>query len=102
MRELVHGDRRLRYPMKLVNGQWTKLSWDQAIDEIGDKLMAIREKSGPRSVYWLGSAEFSNEGAYLNRKLAAYWGDQQLRPPGAYLPFDHRRGRSQYLGLRRD
>ena len=23
MRELVHGDRRLHYPMKLVNGQWT-------------------------------------------------------------------------------
>jgi len=41
-REIVHGDRRLKYPMKLVNGQWTRLSWDQAIDEIGDKLMEIR------------------------------------------------------------
>ena len=83
VRELVHGDRRLKYPMKLVNGQWTRLSWDQAIDEIGDKLMAIREKSGPESVYWLGSAKFSNEGAYLNRKLAAFWGtnnsDHQAR-----------------------
>ena len=36
-RELVHGDRRLRYPMKLVNGQWTRISWDVAINEIGDK-----------------------------------------------------------------
>ena len=24
--------------MKLVNGQWTRISWDQAINEIGDKL----------------------------------------------------------------
>jgi formate dehydrogenase major subunit len=83
VRELVHGDRRLRYPVKLVNGQWTRVSWDQAINEIGDKLMAIREKSGPDSVYWLGSAKFSNEGAYLNRKLAAFWGtnnsDHQAR-----------------------
>jgi formate dehydrogenase major subunit len=82
-RELVHGDRRLRYPMKMVNGQWTKISWDTAINEIGDKLNAIREKSGPDSVYWLGSAKFTNEGAYLNRKLAAYWGtnnsDHQAR-----------------------
>src|SRR3954463_6519749 len=82
-RELVHGDRRLKYPMKLINGQWTKLSWDQAIDEIGDKLMEIRQKSGPESVYWLGSAKFTNEGAYLNRKLAAFWGtnnsDHQAR-----------------------
>src|SRR5262245_38103947 len=45
-RELVHGDRRLRYPMKLTNGQWTKISWDVAINEIGDKLMEIRGKSG--------------------------------------------------------
>src|SRR5262245_27620653 len=82
-RELVSGDRRLRYPLKLVNGQWTRVSWDQAINEIGDKLMDIREKSGPDSVYWLGSAKFTNEGAYLNRKFAAFWGtnnsDHQAR-----------------------
>ncbi|ARQ02491.1 formate dehydrogenase subunit alpha [Pseudorhodoplanes sinuspersici] len=83
VRELVHGDRRLKYPMKLVDGQWTRVSWDSAINEIGDKLMEIRSKSGPDSVYWLGSAKFSNEGAYLNRKFAAFWGtnnsDHQAR-----------------------
>ncbi|MBI4273264.1 MAG: molybdopterin-dependent oxidoreductase, partial [Rhizobiales bacterium] len=82
-RELVHGDRRLRYPMKLVNGQWTRISWDVAINEIGDKLTEIRGKSGADSVYWLGSAKFTNEGAYLNRKFAAFWGtnnsDHQAR-----------------------
>ena len=54
------------------------MSWDQAINEIGDKLMAIRAKSGPDSVYWLGSAKFSNEGAYLNRKFAAFWGTNNV------------------------
>jgi formate dehydrogenase major subunit len=78
VRELVHGDRRLKYPMKLVNGQWTRISWDKAIDEIGDKLTEIREKSGPDSVYWLGSAKFSNEGAYLFRKFAAFWGTNNV------------------------
>ncbi len=78
VRELVHGDRRLKYPMKLVNGQWTKISWDTAIDEIGTKMLAIREKSGPDSVYFLGSAKFSNEGAYLYRKFAAYWGTNNV------------------------
>ena len=82
-RELVHGDRRLRYPMKLVNGQWTRISWEVAINEIGDKLADIRAKSGADSVYWLGSAKFTNEGAYLNRKFAAFWGtnnsDHQAR-----------------------
>ena len=69
--------------MKLVNGQWTRIKWDQAINEIGDKLKEIRGKSGPDSVYWLGSAKFSNEGTYLFRKLAAFWGtnnqDHQAR-----------------------
>ena len=78
VRELVHGDRRLKYPMKLVSGQWNRLSWDQAINEIGDKMMEIRQKSGPDSVYWLGSAKFTNEGAYLNRKLAAFWGTNSV------------------------
>src|SRR5262252_2757847 len=78
VRELVHGDRRLKYPMKLVNGQWTRISWDTAIGEIGDKLMAFREASGPDSVYWLGSAKFSNEGSYLFRKLAAFWGTNNV------------------------
>jgi formate dehydrogenase major subunit len=83
VRDDVLSERRLRYPMKLVNGKWNRLSWDQAIDEIGAKLMEIREKSGPESVYWLGSAKFTNEAAYLNRKLAAFWGtnnsDHQAR-----------------------
>ena len=47
VRDDVLSERRLRYPMKLVNGGWNRLSWDQAIDEIGDKLMEIRAKSGP-------------------------------------------------------
>ncbi|MEA2997526.1 MAG: formate dehydrogenase major subunit, partial [Alphaproteobacteria bacterium] len=78
VRELVHGERRLKHPMKLVDGQWTRISWDQAIEEIGEKLKAIRDRSGPDSVYWLGSAKFSNEGAYLYRKLAAFWGTNNV------------------------
>src|SRR6476620_84984 len=69
IRELVHGDRRLRYPMKIVNGQWQRISWDQAINEIGDKTTQIREKWGADSTYWLGSAKFTNEASYLFRKL---------------------------------
>jgi formate dehydrogenase major subunit len=83
VRDDVVGDRRLRYPVKLVDGQWQRISWRQAIDEIGGKLLDIRASSGPDSVYWLGSAKFTNEAAYLFRKLAAFWGtnnaDHQAR-----------------------
>src|SRR3954447_19535831 len=33
-REHAHGDRRLKYPMKLVAGKWTRIGWDVAINEI--------------------------------------------------------------------
>ena len=83
VREHAHGDRRLKYPTKMVDGKWTRISWDQAIAEIGDKLLDIRTKSGPDSVYWLGSSKHSNEQAYLLRKFAAFWGtnntDNQAR-----------------------
>ena len=68
-REHAHGERRLKYPMKLVGGKWTRISWDQAINEIGDKMLDIRQKPGQDSVYLLGSAKFSNEQSYLLRKF---------------------------------
>lgn len=78
VREHAHGERRLKYPMKLVGGEWTRVSWDEAIDEIGDQMLKIREAQGPDSVYWLGSAKHSNEQAYLMRKFAAYWGTNNI------------------------
>src|SRR3546814_16842626 len=47
VRELVHSDRRLKYPLKLVDGQWQRVSWDEAIGGLGDELMEISEESGP-------------------------------------------------------
>ena len=78
VREHGHGERRLKYPMKLVGGKWERMSWDTAIDEIGDQLLSIREQSGPDSVYWLGSAKHSNEQSYLFRKMAAMWGTNNV------------------------
>ena len=83
VREHAHNDRRLKYPMKLSGGKWVKMSWEDAINEIGDKMLSIREKAGPDSVYWLGSAKFNNEQSYLFRKFYGFWGsnngDHQAR-----------------------
>ncbi|MBB3189090.1 molybdopterin-dependent oxidoreductase [Halomonas cerina] len=83
LRQHGHSSRRLKYPMKLVGGEWQRLSWDDAIEEIGNKVLALTEQHGPDSIYWLGSAKFSNEQAYLLRKFAALAGtnntDHQAR-----------------------
>ncbi|MCJ2376576.1 formate dehydrogenase subunit alpha [Vibrio sp. ZSDZ34] len=78
LREHGHGERRLKYPMKLEDGKWKKLSWDEAIEEIGNKALDIRKESGPDSVYWLGSAKHSNEQAYMFRKMASLWGTNNV------------------------
>ncbi len=78
VREHGHGDRRLKYPMKQINGQWKRITWQQAIDEIGDKMLEIRQQSGPDSVYWLGSSKHNNEQSYLFRKFAAFWGSNNI------------------------
>ena len=78
VREHAHGERRLKYPTKLVDGKWVRVSWEEAINEIGDGMMKIREESGPDSVYWLGSAKHNNEQSYLFRKFAGYWGTNNV------------------------
>ena len=78
VREHAHGERRLKYPTKMEGGEWKRISWDQAIEEVGNRLTRIRDNSGPDSVYWLGSAKFSNEQAYLFRKFAAFWGSNNV------------------------
>ncbi|HRP23769.1 formate dehydrogenase subunit alpha [Thauera sp.] len=83
LREHGHGEHRLKYPMKLVDGKYQKISWEQAIQEVGDRLLKIREDSGPDAVYWIGSSKHNNEQAYLLRKFVSFWGtnncDHQAR-----------------------
>jgi thiosulfate reductase/polysulfide reductase chain A len=46
---LYHPDR-LNYPLKRIGdkggGQWQKLTWDQALDEVAEKLIALRDRYG--------------------------------------------------------
>jgi formate dehydrogenase major subunit len=83
IREHGRGEHRLKSPMKLIDGKYQKISWDQAINELGDKLLAIRKESGPDAVFWIGSSKHSNEQSYLLRKFVSYFGsnncDHQAR-----------------------
>ncbi len=78
VREHGHGEYRLKSPMKLVDGKWQKISWDQAINEVGDRLLALRKDAGPDSVFWIGSSKHSNEQSYLFRKFVSYFGSNNM------------------------
>ena len=83
VREHGHGEHRLRYPMKLVDGKYQRISWDQALNEVSERLLKLRKEAGPDSVYWVGSSKHSNEQSYMMRKFVSMWGtnncDHQAR-----------------------
>jgi len=83
LREHGHGEYRLKYPMKLVNGKYQRISWDQALTEIADKLLEVKKTSGPDSTFFVGSSKHNNEQAMLLRKFVSFYGtnntDHQAR-----------------------
>ena len=48
-----HADR-LTHPLKKTDGGFVRISWEQAIAEISEKLAAIVKKHGPRSYVYMG------------------------------------------------
>src|SRR6188768_2233936 len=69
--------------MKLVDGKYQRISWDQALDEISAKMLELKKQSGPDSMFLVGSSKHSNEQSYLLRKWVSLWGsnncDHQAR-----------------------
>ena len=45
--DYVYHEERIKYPMKKVNGDWQRITWDEALDNIAGKLAEIKEKHGP-------------------------------------------------------
>src|SRR5438105_1708591 len=79
----THDSHRLKYPMKLEGGKWTRVSWDQAYEEISQKLLQIRKESGADATFWIGSSKHNNEQSYLLCKWVRLFGtnntDHQAR-----------------------
>src|SRR2546426_10540274 len=80
---MTHDSHRLKYPMKLEGGKWTRISWDQAYEEVSQKLLQIRKESGPDATFWIGSSKHNNEQSYLLCKFVRLFGtnntDHQAR-----------------------
>ena len=71
----VYDPERVMYPMKRVGerggGEWERISWDQALDEIGARIRtAIQEERNNEIMYHVGRPGETN---YTNRVLQA-WG----------------------------
>lgn len=67
---LYHPDR-LNYPMKRVGergqGKWQKVSWDQALDEIAEKLKKIKEVYGAEALATTGGTARGSQETFKER-----------------------------------
>lgn len=59
----IYHPARLKYPMKRVGdrgaGKWERISWEEALATVANKLGEVRDKYGPESVYFQGGAVLS-------------------------------------------
>jgi len=62
--------KRLKRPLKNVNGEFKEISWEEAIDITVKNLKNIMEEYGPEALAFQSSAKCTNEDNYLMQKLA--------------------------------
>lgn len=66
-----HNADRLTHPLKKVGNTFEKISWDQALKEIAEKLKSILDRHGPRSLAWM----LSGQGCHFGLAFAGRFGN---------------------------
>jgi anaerobic selenocysteine-containing dehydrogenase len=46
----IYDPNRLKHPMKRVKGGWERITWDQALSEIAEKLLKLKKDYGPEAL----------------------------------------------------
>lgn len=85
LRWLYHPDQ-LLYPLKRVGergeGKWQRITWQQALAEIGDKLNQLKAKYGPETLGILEGAARGNDYWPRGRFLTLFGNPQNIFCPG--------------------
>ena len=70
--QLLYGPTRVRTPLKKVDGKWKKISWDDAISEVTEKLKGLRESDQAHTVACISGSERGTVPQLFKRLLTAY------------------------------
>lgn len=75
----------LRYPLNRENEQFVRISWEQTIDEIGSKLLAIKELYGPNSIgmYFGNPTAFSYSTTMYSGAFMRFLGSRNMYSAGS-------------------
>ncbi|MBN1323106.1 MAG: formate dehydrogenase subunit alpha [Methanotrichaceae archaeon] len=76
--EVINNKDRLTFPMKKVGDIWARISWEEALDLVGQRLSKALRDWGPESLGFLASSKCTNEENYLIEKLARTIGSRNV------------------------
>ncbi len=79
--QLLYGPRRVKAPMKKINGKFREVSWEQALDEISKTLADLRSKGEPHTVACIADSDRGTVPELLNRFLRVYGSRNFIRTP---------------------
>jgi anaerobic selenocysteine-containing dehydrogenase len=86
--QLLYGPTRIRSPLKKINGRWQKISWEEAITEIGAKLRELRADGSARAVGWISGSDRGTLPALFNRFLSVYGSPNFWRMPSMWDSYE--------------
>ena len=85
MLNVQYHPKRIKYPLKRKGPSFEKISWDQAVDEVGTRLIKLKEKYGPNAIgaYFGNPIAFSNSMAFYGGAFLRFLGSKNLFTAGS-------------------
>lgn len=102
IKELVYSPERLKYPLRKTRGGFKKISWNEAIHIISDKLSKIKHKYGPHTLIRFGGAPVNEAVRDGFVQLLAAYGSPNYASPGHLCSRPRRLGLQLVYGGRTD
>ncbi|WP_457570832.1 molybdopterin-containing oxidoreductase family protein [Desulfovulcanus sp.] len=103
--ELINSPHRITYPLKRIgkrgsDASFQRISWEEALGEIAQKLKHIREKYGGEALGIWASGRSAFDGRILNKAFARLYGTPNYEKTGPFCNYAGKPAGTSVLGTR--
>lgn len=103
--ELINSPHRLTHPLKRIGSsgsepKFTRISWEQALDEIAEKLISIRNSYGGESLGIWASGRSASDSRKLNKAFAKLYGTPNYEKTGPFCNYSGKPAGISVIGTR--